>query len=220
MRLLAIITSYVFHPLLILFYSLFLLLCLKPHLIGALHWSEQSLLIILIFIYTCLVPAIGIALLKFTGLVKNFNMEDKYDRYGPLIICAVFYLWLWVNLKAQDNIPKLLIAFILTSIICIFLAFVLNLKIKVSLHAMSIAAFASFWIMIRLFHSEDHIYYFRFLKSTVSTFHLHHLIGLSIILAGWIGTCRLYLKAHTAEELYLGYFVGVFSTILAFSYTF
>jgi hypothetical protein len=220
MKFLATLTSYIFHPILILFYSLFLLLCLKPHLIGALHWSEQSLLIILIFIYTCVVPAIGIALLKFTGLMKNFKMDDKYDRYGPLIICAIFYLWLWVNLKAQDNIPKLLVACVLSSIICIFMAFVLNMKIKVSLHAMAISAFTSFWVLIRWFHSEDNIYYFRFMKSSVSGFHIHHLIGISIIIAGWIGTCRLYLKAHTTYELYLGYFIGIFSTILAFRYTF
>lgn len=220
MRILAQITSILFHPLLILFYSLFLLLCLKPHLIGALHWSEQTLLIILIFIYTCVVPAIGIALLKFTGLVKSYEMKDRIDRYAPLIICAIFYLWLWVNLKAQDNIPKLLIAFILASVIGIFFAFVINLKMRISLHAMAIAAFCSYWIIIRFWFSDDHIYQFRFLPSSVSAFEIHHLIGISLLLAGWIGTSRLILKAHDHTELYLGYFIGVISVILAFSYTY
>ncbi len=214
------VSSYLFHPLLILFYSLFLFLCLKPHLMGAFHWSEQTLLIILLFIYTFVVPAIGILLLKFTGLIKTLNMEDKYERYGPLIICAVFYLWLWVNLRSQDNIPKLMLAFILSSILCIFLAFIFNLMIKVSLHAMAMASFCSFWIIIRWFHSEDHVFYFRFLKSGISTFHIHYMIGLSLILTGWIGTCRLILKSHEPTEIYLGYFIGIISTILAFSYTF
>ncbi len=219
-KFLARLSSILYHPLLILFYSIFLLLCLKPHLIGAYHWSEQGLLIILIFIYTFVVPAIGISLLKFTGLVKSFDMSDKYERYGPLLICAVFYLWLWVNLRAQENIPKLLLAFILCSILCIFLAFIFNLFVKVSLHTMSIASFVCFWIIIRFYHSEDQILYFRFFKSAVSGFHLDHLIGLSLLLAGWIGTSRLLLKAHDPSEVYLGYFVGLISTILAFSYTF
>ncbi|MBK9222352.1 MAG: hypothetical protein IPO16_09540 [Saprospiraceae bacterium] len=214
------IFSFVFHPLLVLFYSLFLLICLKPHLFGALHWQDQSLLLILIFIYTCVVPAIGFVLLKFTGFVKTFRMEDRMDRFGPLIICAIFYLWLWVNLKSQDQIPKLMIAFILASILSIFLAFALNTKIKVSLHTIAFGAFVTFWIFLRLYHSEDGILQFRFLKSGVSGFHVNHLIGISLVLAGFIGTCRLYLKAHDASELYLGYFVGIFSTILAFSYTF
>jgi hypothetical protein len=220
MKFTARMSSYIFHPLLILFYSLFLLLCLKPHLMGAYHWSEQSLLIILLFIYTFVVPAIGILLLKFTGLVKTLNMEDKYERYGPLIICAVFYLWLWVNLRSQDNIPKLMLAFILSSILCIFLAFIFNLLIKISLHTMSMASFACFWIIIRWFHTDDHVYYFRFIKSGISTFHIHHMIGLSLVIAGWIGTCRLSLKAHDTTEVYLGYIIGIISTILAFAYTF
>ncbi|MBK9726892.1 MAG: hypothetical protein IPO86_02110 [Saprospiraceae bacterium] len=214
------IFSFVFHPLLVLFYSLFLLICLKPHLFGALHWQDQSLLLILIFIYTCVVPAIGFVLLKFTGFVKTFRMEDRMDRFGPLIICAIFYLWLWVNLKSQDQIPKLMIAFILASILSIFLAFALNTKIKVSLHTIAFGAFVTFWIILRFYHFEDGILQFRFLKSGVSAFHVNHLIGISLVLAGFIGTCRLYLKAHDASEIYLGYFVGIFSTILAFSYTF
>jgi len=220
MKILAAISSILFHPLLILFYSLFLLMSLKPHLFGAVHWSEQSLLLILIFIYTCLVPGIGFLLLRFTGLVKNFSMPDRYDRFAPLIICAIFNLWMWVNLKSQSQIPKLMIAFILTSIISIFIAFVFNTRIKVSLHAIGISAFCCLWLLVRLQHSDDGILQFRFSKSGLSGFHLNHLIGISFILVGWVGTTRLFLKAHEPVELYLGYFIGAISVILAFSYTF
>ncbi len=220
MRILAQITSYLFHPLFGLFYALFLLICLKPHLLGAIIWSEQSLLLILIFIYSCLVPAIAFALLRFTGLLKSINMEDRFDRFGPLIVCAIFNLWLWVNLKSQPNIPKILIAFVLSSVLCILISFALNTKFKLSLHAVGAGSFVTLWIVVRYFHSEDGVLYFRFVKESLSSFHLNGLMALSMILAGWIGSCRLYLKAHDPFELYLGYAVGVFSTILAFSYTF
>jgi len=220
MRILAIITSYLFHPLLVLFYSLFLLLCLNPHLFGAMHWSEQSLLLILLFIYTCFVPAIGFALLRFTGFIQSFEMRERTDRFGPLIICAVFYLWMYVNLKSQDQIPKLMICFMLASIISIFLAFAINTKFKISLHSIAFGAFIAFWVLLRFNHLDTSLLNFRFVKSGLSAFNVNHLIAVSCLVGGWIGTCRLYLNAHTAAEIYLGYLVGIISSILAFSYIF
>ncbi|MBL7820469.1 MAG: hypothetical protein JNL65_07620 [Saprospiraceae bacterium] len=220
MRLLANFSSYIFHPLLVLFYSLFLLLCLNPHLFGSMHWSEQSLLLILLFIYTCLVPAIGFALLRFTGFIQSFEMRERTDRFGPLIICAVFYLWMYVNLKSQEQIPRLMICFILASIISIFLAFAINTKVKISLHSIAFGAFIAFWVLLRFNNLNEAVLNFRFIKTGLSAFNVNHLIAISCVLGGWIGTCRLYLKAHTAEELYLGYLVGIISSILAFSYIF
>lgn len=219
-QILAIVVSYLFHPLFMLFYTLFLLICLKPQLFGVLIWSEQMTLLLMILIYSAVIPGISIALMRMTGLIKSLNMENRFERIGPLIICAIFNLWLWINLKSQENIPKLFTAFVLASIICIFISFVINTGIKISLHAVGMASFCTMWILVRFYHSEDGIFYFRFVKESLSGFHLHGLIALSFILAGCIGTCRLYLKAHELHEIHLGFFVGIFSTILAFSYTF
>ena len=38
----------------------------------------------------------------------------------------------------------------------------------------------------------------------------------AVILAGAIGSARLYLQAHRPEEVYGGYLVGVFAQIIAF----
>lgn len=219
-RPLALFSSYIFHPIFLLFYSLFLLLCLKPHLFGVLVWSEQSVLLLLTFIYTVFIPSIAIGLMKWTGLLKSFSMDDRFDRFIPLIICAIFNLWLWINLKSQENIPKLMTAFVLSAIICIFIAFVINTKLKLSLHATSWASFCCLWWMVRFHLPEDSIFFFRFCREGVSAFHIHGLLMISVLLAAWIGSCRLYLKAHTRDEIFIGYIVGIISTILAFSYTF
>lgn len=220
LKVLALISSYIFHPIFLLFYSLFLLLCLKPHLFGVLVWSEQTVLLLLTFIYTVFIPSIAIGLMRWTGLLKTFSMADRFDRFIPLIICAVFNLWLWINLKSQDQIPKLMTAFVLSAVICIFLAFIINTTLKMSLHTAAWACFCTLWVFVRKDFSQDLVFLFRFEKEAVSSFHLHALMAFSIILAGWVGSCRLYLKAHTPDELFIGYIVGVISTILAFSYTF
>lgn len=220
LKVLARISSYIFHPIFLLFYALFLLLCLKPHLFGVVVWSEQKILMLLVFIYTVFIPAVAIGLMRWTGLLKSFQMQDRFDRFIPLIICAVFNLWLWINLKSQDQIPKLMTAFVLSAVICIFLAFIINTKLKMSLHAAAWACFCTLWVFVRKDFSQDLVFLFRFEKESVSTFHLHALIAISLILAGFVGSCRLYIKAHSRDELFIGYIVGVISTILAFSYTF
>lgn len=214
------ISAVVFHPLFLFFYGFLFLLFLKPHWFGVHHIKEQHLLIVLVFIYTCFIPIVGIAVLKFIGLIKSFEMHEKHERIAPMMICLIFYLWLWVNLKNQDTVPKVLIAFVLTSIISISISFVINNWIKISLHAVGISAFLMLWIKVRISHSSDGIFNFRFFEDSVSSFHIHHLIIISIVLAGWIGSSRLLLGVHNKHDVYIGYIVGIFSTLIAFSITF
>lgn len=196
------------------------MICLKPHWFGVHFFHESHLLIVLIFIYTCFIPLIGITLLKFIGFINTFEMREKQERIAPLLICMIFYLWLWVNLKNNNAAPKALIAFILTAIIALSLSFVINNWIKISLHAVSISAFLCLWLRIRISHSQDGVYFFRFAETQLSNFHIHHIIIISFILLGWVGTARLILHAHQQDEIYIGYLVGAISTIIAFSYIF
>jgi hypothetical protein len=127
---------------------------------------------------------------------------------------------MWVNLKSQNHVPKLLLALILASILSIFLAFIANIKIKISLHTLALGTVLCFWFLVRMYHCDDHVFQFRFLKSSLSTFHLHHFLMCLMLIAGWVGTSRLLVKAHSYIEVYLGYIIGSLACWLAYSYTF
>lgn len=214
------ISAFIFHPIFLFFYTIALILMLKPHLFGAVHWSEQHLLLVLTIIYTCVLPLIGVALLKFIGFVKSFELKDRYERYGPLIVCSVFYLWMWMNLKSQQNVPNILLAFILGAILSLFIAFAFNVRYKISLHTLAAGCVICFWILLRFYHCDDHVFYFRFSKAGLSGLHINNFIMICFVLAGWIGTTRLLLKAHTPAEVYMGYVLGALAMILAYNYTF
>ena len=220
MRLLSVLSAYIFHPLFSFIYTFFFLVCLKPHWFGINHFSDSGLLIILVLIYTCVIPLVAVALLKFVGLIKSFEMTDKYDRIIPLIICLIFYLWMYVNLKKDDNIPKVFIAFILGSIISIVLAFVINNWMKLSLHMLAFGSMLCFWLSLRLYFCQDGVYYFRLSNLNTSEFHLNHFIGILIFLSGWVGSSRILLGVHNLEEVYFGFIIGFISILLALSYTF
>jgi hypothetical protein len=214
------ITAFILHPLFLFFYTIVLMLVLKPHLFGAVHWTEQHLLLVLAIIYTCVLPLIGVALLKFIGFIKDFQLKDRYERYAPIMVCSVFYLWMWMNLKSQKDVPNILLAFILGAILSLFLAFAFNVRYKVSLHALAASCVLSFWLLMRYYHCDDHVYYFRFSSSELSGLHINQFIMIFVVITGWIGTSRLLLKAHTPSEVYMGYTLGAMAMGMAYAYTF
>ncbi len=220
LRILSQLTAYVLHPLLAFFYTVVLVAILKPHLFGVVHWAELHVLLMLIAVNAVVLPLAGITLLKWIGFIKSFELSNAHERYVPLIVCSVFYLWMWLNLKSQQQVPKILLAFMLGAILSMFFAFVFNIRIKVSLHTLAFGCMVCFWFLLRYYHCEDNVMHFRFEKAQISSFHLHRFMMLLLPLAGWVGTSRLALLTHTQEEVYLGYFLGAAAMSVAYQYTF
>ena len=103
------LVSILFHPLFSVFYGLSAMLLIKPHWFSVIYWQDAHLIMLYVFIYTIFIPAIGIFLLLKTGFIKSLEMTQKFERIAPLILCMIFYFWLFINLKNQNNIPKVLL---------------------------------------------------------------------------------------------------------------
>ena len=214
------LVSILFHPLFSVFYGLSAMLLIKPHWFSVIYWQDAHLIMLYVFIYTIFIPVIGIFLLLKTGFIKSLEMTQKFERIAPLILCMIFYFWLFINLKNQNNIPKVFQTFLLASVISLALSFVLNNWIKISLHMVGAGALVMLLFFIRFSFSEDGLFYLRFHANQVSGFHLNSLIVSTLAISGIIGTARMIREAHYLEEIALGFFIGGFSTILAFSYSY
>jgi len=218
LKVLAKIISILFHPLFGFPYTFFMLLCLKPHWFSIRHFSEAGMLLILVVIYTCIIPMIAIGMMKFVGLIKSFELLEKTERILPLIVCLIFYLWMYINMKQDTSLPPAFLALLLSCIIAISLAFVINNWIKISLHALVMGAILAFWIKIRFGESTATDHYFRFTEDTISTFHLNHWLSIWLFLSGLVMSSRLILSAHNRTEIYLGFITGIVAILLGFSH--
>ena len=89
------VVSVVFHPLIIVTYSLVLLLVVNPYLFGVNHISEGGKILISVFGTTFLLPAVGVGMMKALGLISSLHMPDKQERIGPFILTGIFYLWIF-----------------------------------------------------------------------------------------------------------------------------
>jgi hypothetical protein len=211
---LALFFSYIGHPLLALFYMLLLLMACNPYAFGIRSMAEPKavVLIVSVFAITFLIPGFGVALMKPLGLIKSLHLDDKQDRTGPYIITGVFYLWLVKNLLSLGYLPALFVAFALGATISLFLAFFINIFLKVSAHAAGMGGFVTM-LLITLFSYPDATLGIPAFGGTMMV-GFAVVLALGILFAGLVGTARLALKAHSPAELYIGYGVGCVAILI------
>jgi len=206
-----------FHPLFVVTYLLLILFAVNPYLFSVQDAKGKGLVLISVMFLSILFPLVVIIMLRFLGFVQSLELEDRMERIGPLIGTGFFYLWLYVNIYQNPAIPKAFSLLVLGSTIGLFMAFFMNNFSKVSLHAVGMGGFVTAILFIRFMFSYD---YFVLELSKMGTFKLHpdFLVYGVILLAGLVGTSRLYLKAHDRNQVMGGFLIGVIAQIIAFRF--
>ncbi len=199
---LAAIFSYVFHPLLLLSYLLLIIMWINPYLFGQTTFQGHSLTLVQIFFSTALLPSVAILLMKGLGMIDTLKMEDKQERIGPYIASGVFYLWIFVNVRNNGELPISFRVFVLAATIALFMAFLVNLIQKVNIHAISAGVFLSSIIIMLATYNYALI-------------SLTSLLMIAIIITGVVGTTQLILGNGKPIDIYGGYFMGFVAQAIA-----
>jgi membrane-associated phospholipid phosphatase len=210
MRLSAKIVSVIFHPLLVLTYMLMLLLIVNPYLFGVNNIGDKGSirLILTVFFSTFLIPAFAIFMMWRLKLISSLHMGDKEDRIGPFIATGVFYLWVFRSVMEDSNIPTAFIIAVLGTTMGLFICFLINLFFKISLHATGMGGLIGMVLIIMWLYSYGSFtLYIPFIGA--SEISINFVLILCILLAGIVGSSRLFLRAHTPRELYAGFALGL-----------
>lgn len=205
--------SYLFHPIFVISYFLLILILVNPIAFG--YGSKTTdLLVISVVALTVGFPMLVIFMLRGLGMIESIEMKDPTERIGPLIATGLFYLWLFVNIKNNPNVPLAFSMMVLGSTIGLFVGFFLNNFFKISLHSIGAGGIATAMIVLKVFFSYE---YFSVQLGALGNYNIKVdlLLFLSIIISGLIGTCRLYLGAHKSPEVLIGYLVGIISQLIA-----
>lgn len=187
--------SYAFHPIFIpLFGTLFYLVFNDDY-----YRKEQHyLLIFQIIIITIFLPMSFFYLLKTFGKIDNIMMSEINQRKIPLLLQVFLTFILLKQSITIERFPELFYFFLggfFTTIIAFLLLFV---KIKASIHMMGMSILTFFVIGLSI-HNQINIIY---------------TIAALLALSGLIASSRLYMKAHTLNELFIGYFCGMIPQII------
>jgi len=184
--------SLIFHPLLLITGSIWLLFEQYPYYKARYFEEETNILLFFIFANTFVMPTIAVLILKRLGLVESIYLKNQKDRLFPFLITSIFCFFTAWQLH-ESFIGELAFRYILAIGFSIFILSFINIKKKLSAHATGCGGVIALlsYIVIYLGEGEMAIW----------------LIG-SIFFAGLVLSSRLYLKAHTTSEIYLGFLLG------------
>lgn len=182
--------SVILHPIVIPTLGVLLYFILIPNRIN----SNQKLSILgLIFVVTYLIPLLILIILKTFGFIKSYQVTSIKERKIPISLMIVLFYLLGNTLLRIPFVRDLGALFFATSLGLVIIYILFIFKLKTSLHILSIGIAISFFLLLSLQYSISFL----------------PIILILILISGLLASSRLYLKAHSPKEVYLGFFLGL-----------
>ena len=190
------ILSWCFHPLLMPTIGIMIMMFTDSY-VSFIPFQAKKMMILLTAIGTLILPALMIPLFIMQGKISNIELDERKERIYPLALTSIFYLLTFI-LFLRIPVFSLVHSFMLGTLLSVVAAFIISMKWKISTHMMGIGGLAAL-VLVLSFKLDLHLIY--------------PLIGV-IIAAGLTGSSRIYLEAHTEEQVYIGFGAG-FLIVLA-----
>ena len=141
---------------------------------------------------TGILPGIGIFLLYKLRPIKSLSLNNRKDRLIPYLItlisygCGILFLY-------KTGLPYWALAFMAGSIISLLIDIFVNFRWKISAHMTGIGGLIGLTLAL----------------STIQSIFPINLFILLILLAGFLGTSRIYLNKHTFGQVIAGTLNGM-----------
>lgn len=183
------IFSYFFHPLFVPLLAIVFYFLVSTN---SLTSSEQLLVYIQGIIFTIILPVLCFLFLKSINKIDSIMLPIVSQRKIPLLIQSILFFVLITQGDVFVQIPGLYYFFLGCFISTLLALFLVILDIKASLHMVGISSLVAFCIAMSIYTQRNLIFEISFL----------------FVLNGLVGSSRLYMKAHTPQELASGFAVG------------
>lgn len=192
------IVSFVFHPIFMPTYAIFLLFAFSPLFSEFMSIPQKTQIIKLTLIFTFLLPIFSVFILKKLKVVTSIYMENREERRWPLLL-AIGWYYLLFRLFDVLHIHYVVIQLLLGAMLILLISAIISNFWKISLHMLGIGGVLGAFLAI------------------------HTLFGGNIFLiitllfcAGLVGFARVNENAHSLKQVYLGFVVGVGAEFLIF----
>ncbi|MEQ8712228.1 MAG: PA-phosphatase [Cyclobacteriaceae bacterium] len=185
--------SYVLHPLLMPTLVFTVIFYFLPESVKPIDNEAIPFLLLAILITTFIIPVLSISALRFTSTISSLSLQKREERVVPFIFIGMFYALTTYLFIHRIQVNEVIALMMITTSVLIGLLTAITLKYKISIHAAGICGSAGYLIALaNTYQSEALIY-----PATAA-----------IVLSGVVMTARLYLNAHTLNEVAAGCFLG------------
>jgi len=192
-------TSVVFHPLLIPTLG-FLLLFNSGFYFSILPWSVKKYMLLIVFLSTCVLPAISIFILSLNPKF-DLRMEKNTDRVLAMIFSAISYFLGYQMLRRLPVFP-IYSVFMVGAVLVQIALLPISMRWKVSAHAAAIGGLVGGILGLSFRLHENPVF----------------ILSLLILSAGLVATSRLILEKHTQSQVYAGFLVGFLILVLVITF--
>lgn len=190
--------SYVFHPLIIPTLGMIIIFNSNSYVNFAIPFELKKAVVILVGLSTFVIPTLFTLFLQNRGYIKTIEMETTKERVIPYGFTVIFYFFtIYMMIKAP--IPPIIFNFMIGALVSVILAFVVNLKWKISAHMIGIGGLVGALIATSFLLNVNLISY----------------ITLSIFVAGLVASSRLILNAHSPNQLIVGFLMGMICQVFS-----
>jgi hypothetical protein len=190
----AVIISYLFHPLFIPFYITVFLLRALPGLFALNNDSQQTQLLLNVFLNLVLFPAFTLFLLKQLKFISSYLLPDRKERIIPIFAYTVFAFWVWafILMKNPAHYPGVAVQMGLGLFLGSSLTLVCNAFYKISLHAIGAGMITGLLLALCILGVAPWLW-----------------LVVAVLLAAAIIFSRAVVSDHSPFELYSGFMVGL-----------
>lgn len=197
MRFLAKIISYLFHPLWMPLYVVLIFWEMDSRV----HFFTQSsvwfYILLVVMINSVIIPILMFWMMKRLSIISSLEMEYQKDRVYPFLITGIFYVTTWLVFYNFGILDLIAYLFIVAAVL-VFIALIVNVFWKISIHSMSMGAMSVFIIYMTSVH---------FISTSWPTY-------LVVFISGLVGYARLKLGSHNPSQVYVGFLSGALVTSL------
>jgi hypothetical protein len=197
-KVIAKIFSYVFHPLFIPVYITYFIYTVRAYEFAGLDPRSKTLRLLLIAITCTFMPLVSVLLLRALNFIDSIYLRTQKDRIIPYIISMTFYFSVWVYFK-KNHVETDLVRMALAIFNASVAGFLLNIVMKVSMHAIAMGVMTAFIAFL----------------SFSETVNLSLYLTMALLISGFVCTSRLIVSDHRPKEIYIGFIAGVVSQLAA-----
>ena len=195
--------SYIFHPLLVPLLGITFLMYWPSDSKGFFIYDvlyylpemNKKGLMIVIGTLTLMAPAVSVLILYLSKIITSIHLERREERKMPYAL-TIFYTILayFILYRApEDSLSIYVYAAIFGTLISLIILYLTLSFTKISAHTTAWGGFSGFFLA--------------YLMEVKVTYGVEILCTI-ILISGIVGGARVYLKSHTASEVYLGFAIA------------
>jgi hypothetical protein len=199
LRLMARFISWVFHPVFVPLYVMAFLIYEHPFQFTGFDPRQKLMVMLQSAAMYLFFPLVTVLLLKALGFIESIQLKKQKDRIIPLVACGVWYFWIWYVWHNLPEYPDMAIRFALAIWISSWTGLMVNTRMKISLHAISMGIAVTFLFLLAFTQALNFGVY----------------LAIALFIAGLVSTARFIVSDHTRTEIYGGFALGLLSMLAA-----